>query len=1096
MEQKKQWIAVLICLVLFVSGCLLSNVFSQTDSSEWKPSEGGQIVISEILASNRTYPAPDGQLLDFVEIHNLAANAVDISGFMLSDDLNSIGYTVPDGTVLPGYGYLVCWCSPNSDDDRYASFGISRKGGETIYLYNSANVLVDQKDVPSTAANTAIIRVDEATWMEAALATPGYPNTEEGYQLWLSTMTGSDLSVTITEVMTDNSCITAGTADQPWDWVELTNTGDTAADLSGAYLSNDPADPLKWQIPDLSLAPGEAAVVYCAGSGAGADCAPFGLSKTGCTVTLTGKLGNTLSQVICPPLETDRTWALAPDGSYQIMEMATPGFENTQEGFSAWLSSVGAAELQVTVTEIMTSNRSTVLGSAGTLCDWVELTNTGSTAVTLDNAYLSDDPDQRGKWCIPGLTLAPGEATVILCAGSMAGEGEADFALSSGGCTVTLSGSAGNIISQVEVPTLDNDRTWALQADGTYLQTDMPTPGYANTEENYYAYRATQSPLCALAITEVMPSNSKYLLQSDGHYYDWVELTNVSDEPIDLSGYSLSNDAGDLSAFPLPQQALAPGEQIVIICSATDTLAGSDIHAPFTLSAEECWVYVSDSDGQLCDYLRVTNVPDGCSMGRTDGENGTFYFEQPTPGKPNGTGVALISEIPAALTLPGVYNDVSSLSVELQGSGTLHYTTDGSVPTAEDPIYSSPIPLTSTTVLRVVSLEQGKLPSDTLTAAYIIGENHALPVLSLTVDPNAMFDADGIYYQSLPNDDEIACSLSLFEENGSFTLDCGVEMMATNTAYPEKKSLKVNFRGRYGSDVLGYPVFGADGPYVFDALCIQANSEHGLTLFRDELFAELCLQMTDAVPAQHYKFCVLYINGAYYGIYSLKEDIGQMLYSQSMSVAEADVTMVTEPGQWGSDLHALAQYCDENDMSDQSCFDYLASQVDIDNVIDWMILQGYCCNESIANDLCYFRTPETGSKWQLGFFDLDGGFTSRTGFKTVLTDSEPYQYLRLTRSIASNPDSRQQLLVRLSEALNTTLDKDNVLSLIDRFEALLAPEIQRERARWGGDAATWQADVDRLKAYLTRYDHPAMLVQSLREHMALTDEEAAQYFGR
>ena len=75
-----------------------------------------------------------GQLLDFIEVHNLSANAVDISGFMLSDDLNSIGYTFPDGTVLPAYGYTVCWCSPNSEDERYAGFGISREGGETIYL--------------------------------------------------------------------------------------------------------------------------------------------------------------------------------------------------------------------------------------------------------------------------------------------------------------------------------------------------------------------------------------------------------------------------------------------------------------------------------------------------------------------------------------------------------------------------------------------------------------------------------------------------------------------------------------------------------------------------------------------------------------------------------------------------------------------------------------------------------------------------------------------------------------------------------------------------------------------------------------------------
>ena len=107
MQQKKQKIAALVCLVLLIAGCLFSSLFSKTDSSEWGEAEGNQIVISEILSSNRTYPGPEGQLLDFIEVHNLSANAVDISGFMLSDDLNSIGYTFPDGTVLPAYGYTV-----------------------------------------------------------------------------------------------------------------------------------------------------------------------------------------------------------------------------------------------------------------------------------------------------------------------------------------------------------------------------------------------------------------------------------------------------------------------------------------------------------------------------------------------------------------------------------------------------------------------------------------------------------------------------------------------------------------------------------------------------------------------------------------------------------------------------------------------------------------------------------------------------------------------------------------------------------------------------------------------------------------------------
>ena len=68
----------------------------------------------------------------------------------------------------------------------------------------------------------------------------------------------------------------------------------------------------------------------------------------------------------------------------------------------------------------------------------------------------------------------------------------------------------------------------------------------------------------------------------------------------------------------------------------------------------------------------------------------------------------------------------------------------------------------------------------------------------------------------------------------------------------------------------------------------------------------------------------------------------------------------------------------------------------------------------------------------------------------------------------------------MAKALAGILSDDHVLSLISDFEATLSPEIQRERQRWGGNTAAWQADVERLKAYLTRYDHQGLLLQSLK----------------
>ena len=164
MKLGNKLLALLLCLVLFVTALTLSFFLSRDDVGEFHGDGTGHIVLSEILPSNRTYPNRAGQYLDYIEIRNLTATPTDISGYMLSDGLDSIGYTFPRGTVLPAYGYIAVWCDKNCDTGEYAAFGISAKGTDTIYLYNSANVMVDSVSVPRLKENMPLIRSDEGMW--------------------------------------------------------------------------------------------------------------------------------------------------------------------------------------------------------------------------------------------------------------------------------------------------------------------------------------------------------------------------------------------------------------------------------------------------------------------------------------------------------------------------------------------------------------------------------------------------------------------------------------------------------------------------------------------------------------------------------------------------------------------------------------------------------------------------------------------------------------------------------------------------------------------------------------------------------------------
>ena len=1091
MQNQRTVRALAACLLLFAVAVAVALLATPEDTAF--QGTKGHVVINEILPGNRTYPGPGGEYLDFIEIRNLSDSPTDVSGYMLSDDGSSIGYTFPVGTVLEPYGYALCWCWKEAESDQYAAFGISRDGKDTVYLYNSANVQVDSREVPMIEANVSLARQEDGTWQMARLVTPGFENSEAGYGKWLAAMGADRIPVVISEVMTGNYCTAINSSLQVCDWIELENTGNAPVALGGAWLSDDPEAPLKWQIPELTLAPGAFALIPCVGSGADGMEADFALPTAGCTVVLSGALGNTVCSVEVPAMARGDSWAMDSAGAYGVAEVATPGFSNDPEGYRSWLASVGAEGAEVAISEVMTRNRSTLLGAAGTLCDWVELVNTGSTSVDLAGMYLTNDPTELDKWQLPSLILAPGERAVIPCSADLAGEGEADFALSGDGCSVILTGAAGNFLSRADCPVLKEDRSWALQPDGSWLQTDLVTPGSENTEAAALEYRIGQKPLGALAISEVMPSNDRYYRQSDGNYYDWVELVNISGEALDLSDYRLSNDPDIPDRFVLPERVLAPGERVVIICSGAAELTGSSIRVPFTLSRAESWLYVS-TDAGFSDYIRIYDVPYQGSVGRVEGESGIRYFSDPTPGAPNGTGVASVSDTPVALTAQGIYNDIRSLTVELSGAGEIRYTLDGSFPGKNDPVYTEPLVLTKTAVVRFVSFEEGKLPSDPVTASYIINENHTMPVLSIAAEPAEFSGPNGIY-ENYTRDQEIRCSFSMFEENGSFTVDCGLKMYGHTALELPKKNLKVNFRGKYGMDVLSYPVYGEDGPEIFDSLCIRAGQDNPFAMMREELFASLCDDMSDEVLVQRSRYCIVYVNGEYYGIYSLKEAFGETYYAQNKGVSEESVEIIQAPATYTEPVFSLLYFCEKNDMTLPENYAHICQYMDIESLIDWMIIQGYSTNGDVQQNLRYFRSTETGYKWQFALYDLDWAFYYHWPFANMLSATE-WQHKMLTRNIAKNPQFQEQFLTRVSELLATTLSDENVLKRIDELEAILEPEARRDRERWGYSYTKWQREVNLLREFIVEGGHLEGIISNLRRYLSLTEAEAQRYFGR
>jgi hypothetical protein len=78
--------------------------------------------------------------------------------------------------------------------------------------------------------------------------------------------------------------------------------------------------------------------------------------------------------------------------------------------------------------------------------------------------------------------------------------------------------------------------------------------------------------------------------------------------------------------------------------------------------------------------------------------------------------------------------------------------------------------------------------------------------------------------------------------------------------------------------------------------------------------------------------------------------------------------------------------------------------------------------------------------------------------------------------------------------MNNTLTDEKVLAKIDYYQALLEPEIERERDRWGGTADGWRRKMDILREFVQE-DHWGQMISNLDRLIGLTEEEMAMYFG-
>ena len=747
---------------------------------------------------------------------------------------------------------------------------------------------------------------------------------------------------------------------------------------------------------------------------------------------------------------------------------------------------------KIRFSELTIKNRATLPDEDGDFPDWIELENVSGDTVELSGWTLRDSEGKDG-WSFPETRLGPGQRLVLFASGKDK-PGHVSFSLSAGE-TLQLFTANGAPVQELVCPDGEADRAWLPDGQGGWTESLYPTPGLPNTAESYVSLMEQRQLAGPLAIYEVCtfnrPARWKGLLGT----CDWVELKNVSGENVELSDYYLSDSAKERMLYRLPEKTLRPGEYFLLRCSEEENPLGTaELCSAFSLSSSTEQLYLSRADGSLADYASLRGIPYKASYGRMPGQNGWFFLPEPSPGGENYNGQRRVSAMPRSLERDGVYNEVDSVSVSLEGSGTIRYTLDGTTPTAHSPLYEGPITLRETGIVKAVCFEEGALPSRALTLSYIVNENHVLPVVSLVSNDQSLRN---VYY-SRDKNIEVPCDLSFYDGGNSFSIPCGTRLHGESSLVLPKKNMSVRFRGAYGQDELHYDIFGDGGVCDFNNLLLRAGQDYYHAIVRNEWCTELARSVSDRLIVSRTRYVILYMDGRYMGIYALGEKLNEAMYAHQIGVSRDSVTLEDPPLDGKHAMYReVISYALTHDLSQPEYYEEICARLDVDGLIDWLILEGCFANDDLTfGNIRYVRSLEGDGKWHIVFFDLDSTFNHADScfanlFSPWALDTR--QIGQLTNALLRSPQFRTSLLARASELI-PKLSNERILGEFNLLCDTIDPEVERDYRRNDMRKSEWDWNVNWIRDFITKNDWNHICVQNFCYYLHVTSEERALYF--
>ena len=326
-----------------------------------------------------------------------------------------------------------------------------------------------------------------------------------------------------------------------------------------------------------------------------------------------------------------------------------------------------------------------------------------------------------------------------------------------------------------------------------------------------------------------------------------------------------------------------------------------------------------------------------------------------------------------------------------------------------------------------------------------------------------------------------------------FSENCGLKIFGGYSRANGKKSLACMFRGKYGASSLDYALFGDAGINSFQSFVLRAGGQDAYgSKIRDEMITSIASQYL-GLPVQRYRPTVLYINGEYWGIYFIREKLTDQYVAGNYGVYAEDVTLANWSGTSCKAYRELQNYAKNHDLSKPEHYEYIKSQINMDNYIDYMITQMWIANTDLGN-VKFFRTDDMPWHWAL--FDTDLSFR-RVSHQSVSNIMNKRIWIRdissstLVIRLMKNPEFKDKFMTRFAWALENVWTEENVVNRVNEIQAMLQPDMAKECKRWGGSVEKWESNLKSLRDFAAK--RTPYVLDDIRTHFGFSKEKMRSY---